>query len=81
MSRPSYEELVEALWMMVLQHSSTLEDGVDCLDTGALSANADAVRILERLGLAEIDRDHSFGRVVNGQLLDLDNYKPEDARE
>jgi len=82
--RPSYEELIEGLLSMVLQHATNFSDEVEepdgwrtPIDTGALSANAEAVDLLERLGLAEVDEENSFGRVLNGTIFspkDLEAY-------
>jgi hypothetical protein len=60
-TKPSYEELVACICGMVLQHCVDSRFG-DRIDTFALSANEDALDILQRLGIVGED-DRFFGEV------------------
>lgn len=63
-----FDEAVEVLVEMVNQHSIDM-DGKDagCVNSGALSADADAMRLLARLGRLEIVREH--GKAVVGRWI------------
>jgi len=58
------DELAAALLRMVLQHCRTAGD---TLDSGALTANAEAMKILADDGLIRIDEE--FGRHVRATVL------------
>ena len=69
MSKPSENELIEALADMVLEHCSfDIGKPEDGMDSFGLSANANALRVLAKAGKVEINFEH--GRNVSARWVE-----------